>query len=152
MAASVAGVAAMGMQLSQSIYALITTFYETEREMSDIANDLSLLAMVLSELEGVLRQDSRVYRRRMVKVVNEILESCQGIFHGISEYVPVVPRPMRSSKRFQRRIRFYFQRHRVRPLQARLESMKSTLNVVLNVVHLARVTEGADHFMSVLRD
>ena len=146
-AASVAGVAAMGMQLSQSIYALITTFYETEREMSDIANDLSLLAMVLSELEGVLRQDSRVYRRRMVKVVNEILENCQGIFHGISEYVPPAPRPMRSSKRFQRRIRFYFQRHRVRPLQARLESLKSTLNVVLNVVHLARVTEGVEYFM-----
>ena len=146
-AASVAGVAAMGVQLSQSIYALITTFYETEREMSTIANDLSLLAMVLSELEGVLRQDSRVYRRRMVKVVNEILENCEGIFQGISEYIPVAPPDTRSSKRFQRRIRFYFQRHRVRPLQARLESMKSTLNVVLNVVHLARVTEGAEYFM-----
>ena len=147
MAASVAGVAAVGVQLSQSIYALITTFYEAEREMSIIANDLSLLAMVLSELEGVLRQDSRVYRRRMVKVVNEILENCEGIFQGISEYIPVVPPDMRSSKRLQRRIRFYFQRHRVRPLQARLESMKSTLNVVLNVVHLARVTEGAEYFM-----
>ena len=147
MAASVAGVAAMGVQLSQSIYALITVFYETEREMSNIANDLSLLAMVLSELEGVLRQDSRVYRRRMVKVVNEILENCEGIFQGISKYIPVVPPDMRSSKRFQRRIRFFFQRHRVRPLQARLESMKSTLNVVLNVVHLARVTEGAEYFM-----
>ena len=147
MAASVAGVAAMGVQLSQSIYALITAFYETEREMSNIANDLSLLAMVLSELEGVLRQDSRVYRRRMVKVVNEIVENCEGIFQGISEYIPVVPPDMRSSRRFQRRIRFYFQRHRVRPLQARLESMKSTLHVVLNVVHLARVTEGAEQFM-----
>ena len=146
-AASVAGVAAMGAQLSQSIYALVTTLDETEREMSTIANDLSLLAMVLSDLEGVLRQDSRVYRPRMVIVVNEILENCQDIFQGISEYIPIVPQDLGSSKRFQSRIRFYFQRHRVRPLHARLETMKSTLHVVLNVVHLARVTEGAKYFM-----
>ena len=146
-AASVAGIATMGVQLSQSIYALITTFYETEREMSNIANDLSLLAMVLSELEGVLRQNSRVYRRRMVKVVYEILENCKGIFQGISEYIPVVPPDVRLTKRFQKRIRFFFQRHRVKPLQARLESLKSTLNVMLQVVHYARVTEGAEYSM-----
>ena len=136
----------MGAQLSQSIYALITTFYEIEREMSMIMNDLSLLAMVLSDLEGVLRQDSRAYRRRMVTVVNEILEYCRGIFQGISEYIPAVLQNVGSSKRFQRRIRSFFQRHRVKPLHARLESMKSTLHVVLNVVHLARVTEGAKYF------
>ena len=147
MAASVATVATLGVQLSQSIYALITTFYELEREMWNIANDLSLLATVLNELGRVLRQDPRVYRQRMVKAVNEILRTCKGIFQGISEYVPPVPPNMTSSKRFQKRIRFYFQRNRVRPLQARLETMKTTLNVVLNVVLLAHVTEGAQYFM-----
>lgn len=146
-AASVAGVATMGVQLSQTIYNLISTFYEAEREMSTIANDLSLLAMVLNELEGVLRRDSRVYRRRMVRVVNDILNNCEGVFESISKYIVANPQDTRSSKQFQRKVRWYFQRHRVRPLQAGLESMKSTLNVLLHVVHLARVTEAAESFV-----
>lgn len=147
MAASVAGVATMGVQLSQTIYNLISTFYEAEREMSSIANDLSLLAMVLNELEGVLRRDSRVYRRRMVRVVSDILNSCEGVFESISKYIVANPQDTKLSKQFQRRVRWYFQRHRVVPLQAGLESMKSTLNVLLHVVHLARVTEAAESFV-----
>lgn len=146
-AASVAGVAAVGVQLSQTIYDLISTFYEAEKEMSSIANDLSLLAMVLNELEGVLRRDSRVYRRRMVRVVNEILNNCESVFQSISTYVSINPQNTTSSMRFQRKVRWYFQRPRVAPLQAGLESMKSTLNVLLHVVHLARVTEAAESFI-----
>lgn len=137
----------MGIQLSQTIYTLISTFYEAEKEMSSIAEDLSLLAMVLNELESVLRQDSRVYRRRMVRVVNEIMKNCEGIFQSISRYVSANPQDSRFSKQFKRKVRWYFQRHRVKPLQAGLESMKSTLNVLLHVVHLARVTEAAESFM-----
>ena len=143
-AASVAGVANTGVQLSQLIYDLISTFYEGEKEMSSIANELSLLAMVLNELEGVLRRDSRVYRRRMVGVVNEILGNCENIFAGISKHVH---QDTRSCENFRSNIRGYFQRHHVRPLQVGIESIKSTLNVLLHVVHLARVTDVAESYM-----
>ena len=146
-ATSVAGVAAMGVQLSQTIYGLISTFYEAEKEMSIVANDLSLLAMVLNELEGILRRDSRVYRRRMVREVNEILNSCEGVFQSIFHHVSANPHDARSSRQFKAKVRWYFQRHRVRPLQAGLESMKSTLNVLLHVVHMARVIEAAEFYM-----
>ena len=146
-AASVAGVAATGVQLSQTIYDLISTFYEAEKEMSSIANDLSLLVMVLNELEGILQRDSRVYQRRMLRVVNDILNNCEGIFQNISKYISVDSEDTRFSKQFRRKVCWYFQRHRVRPLQAGLESMKSTLNVLLHVVHLARVSEAAESFM-----
>ena len=146
-ASSVASVAAVGVKLSQEIYALIITFYEAEKEMSNIANDLSLLALVLNELELVLRRGSRVYRRRMVKVVSDILDNCQGVFQSISKYVSVNSQDTRYSKQFRRNILWYFQRNRVRPLQAGLESMKSTLDVLLHVVQLARVTEAAESVM-----
>lgn len=146
-AASVAGVAAMGFQLSQTIYDLVSTFYEAVKEMSSIANDLSLLAMALNELEVVLQRDSRVYQRRMLRVVSDILNNCEGVFQSISKYISVNPQDTRSSKQFQKAVYWFFQRHRVRPLQARLESMKSTLNVLLHVVHLARLTEAVEFFM-----
>ena len=149
-AASVAGIAATSLQLSETIYELISTFYEAEKEMSSIANGLSLLAVVLRELEGILQQDPRMYRRRMVRVVKEILENCENIFQSISGFVTENPQNPWSSKQFQRRIWWYFQLHRVRPLQAGLESMKSTINVLLHVVNLARVTEAADSFRYVI--
>ena len=149
-AASVAGIAATGLQLSQTIYDLVTTFTEAENEMMSVANNLSLLAAVFIELEGVLRRDLRVYRHRMIRAVNDILKNCEGIFQNISKYISVMPR-QKLSKQFRRKVLWYFQRHRVRPLQAGLESMKSTLNVLLHVVQLARITEAAESFMYVLQ-
>lgn len=149
-AASVAGIAATGLQLSQTIYDLVTTFTEAENEMTSVANNLSLLAAVFIELEGVLRRDSRVYRHQMIRVVNDILKNCEGIFQDISKYISVMPH-QKLSKQFRKKVLWYFQRHRVRPLQAGLESMKSTLNVLLHVVQLARITEAAEFFMYVLR-
>ena len=146
-AASVAGVAVMGAQLSQTIYNLISSFCEAEQEMSNIANCCSHLAMVLNELEGVLRRDSRVYQKRMLRVVMDILNSCQDVFQSVSKYVSVSPQHSTSSKQVRRRVCWCFQQHRVRPLQAGLESMKLTLNVLLHVVHLARVTEAAKSFV-----
>ena len=144
-AASIAGVAAMGVRLSHAMYDLISTFYADEQEeMSGTANDLSLLAMALKELEGILRSNSRVYRPRMVRVTNEILNNCEQIFQSISKYVFVSPQDTRSSEQFEREIRWYFQRHRVKPLQAGIESMRSTLDVLLHVVHLARTTKAGE--------
>ena len=147
MAASVAGVAMMGTQLSHTIYNSISSFCEAEQEMSNIANCVSQLAMVLDELEGVLRRDSQVYQKRMLRVVMNILKNCQGVFQNISKHVSVNPQYLTSSKQARRKLRWYFQQHRVRPLQAGLESMKSTLNVLLHVVHFARVTESAESFV-----
>ncbi len=150
-ATSAAGVAATGTRLSQTIYALICTFHETEKNMSGIANDLSLLAMVLKELEGVLRRDSRVYRRCMVRVVNDMLNNCKDLFRSISKHVTVNPQDTRSSEQYQKNIRWCFQPHRVRALQAWIESMKSTLDVLLHIVHVAKVTEAVESFMQVVR-
>ena len=147
MAASVAGVAMMGTQLSHIIYNSISSFCEAEQEMSNIANCVSQLAMVLNELEGVLRRDSQVYQKRMLRVVMDIQKNCQGVFQNISKNVSVNPQYLTSSKQARRKVCWYFQHHRVRPLQAGLESMKSTLNVLLHVVHFARVTEAAESFV-----
>ena len=119
-AASVAGLVTMGVQISKIIYNLIYTFREAKKEMSTIASDVACLATVLTELETVLQRDSRVYRRSMVVAVNGISENCKAIFQSIAKYVSVNPQDTTSSKQFQTKIRWFFKRHRVRALQARL--------------------------------
>ena len=140
-AAHVAAVAALGLQSSQTLYALINTLHDAGREIASVANDVSLLAVVLKELEVVLRQDSRLYRRQLVKAVLEILKSCEGVFKGIKGHVDVS-----SSGQLPKKIACYFKRERVKALQAGLGTLKSTLNVLSHVVQLAKVAGEAQFY------
>lgn len=142
-AASAASVATVGAQLSQILYDLVTTIHNAGKEIAKVANDVSLLAMVLEEVEAVIRQDSQFYRRRLVQVVREVLDGCEGIFDDIRLFIGAQPEKM-SSIHFKKRICWYFQRERVRLLQAGLESLKSTLNVLLHTVQLAKIAGAAE--------
>ena len=133
-AAHVAAVAALGLQSSQTLYALITTVHGARREIASVADNVSLLAAVLKELEVVLRQDSRLYRRQLVKAVLEVLNCCEGVFKGMKGHVDVS-----SSDQLPKKIACYFNQERVKALQAELGALKSTLNVLSHVVQLAKV-------------
>ncbi len=140
-AAHVAGVTALGLQLSQTLYALIITVYDAGREIASVANDVSLLAAVLKELEVVFRQDYRLYRRQLVKAVLEILDICEGVFRGIMGHIDVS-----SSGHLPKKIAGYFIPERVKTLQAGLGPLKSTLSVLLHVVQLAKVASEAQSY------
>ncbi len=140
-AAHVAAVAALGLQSSQTLYALITTVHDGEREIACVANHMSLLAEGLKELEIVLRQDSRVYRRQLVKAVLEILNSCEDVFKGIKGHVDVS-----SSGQSPKKIAWCFEGEQVKALQAGLGALKSTLNVLSHVVQLAKVAGEAQSY------
>ena len=134
-AAHVAGVTALGLQLSQTLYALIITVHDAGREIASVANDVSLLAAVLKELEVVFRQDYRLYRKQLVKAVLEMLNSCEGVFKGIKGNIHVS-----TSGHLPKKIAGYFIPERVKTLKAGLGSLKSTLSVLLHVVQLAKVS------------
>ena len=141
LAAHVAVVAALGLQSSQNLYALVTTVHDAGRELASVANNNLLLTTVLKELEVVLRQDSRLYRRQLVKAVLELLNSCEGVFRGIKGPVDVS-----SSCQVPKTIAWYFKPERVKALQAELRALKSTLDVLSHVVQLAKVAGEAQSF------
>ena len=58
---AVAGVATAGVQLSKLLYDLYSTVRTSRNEIDDVANIVSLLAMVLEELDGVLCDDQLEY-------------------------------------------------------------------------------------------
>ena len=140
-AAHVAVVAALGLQSSQTLYALITTVPDAGRELATVANNVALLATVLKELEVVLRQDSRLYRRQLIEAVLELLNSCEGVFKGIKDHVDVS-----SSGQVPKEIAWYLRPERVKALQAELRALKSTLDVLSHVVQLAKVAGEAQSF------
>ena len=137
---AVAGVAIAGVQLSESLYDLYSTVRTSRQEIQDVANNVSLLAMVLEELDGVLCDDALNYRPKLREAAQSISLRCASIFKDIRKHTGTDLDL--KGKKFYEKVAWYFTRERVKPLRSSLESLKSTLNIVLHVSQLAKSAEG----------
>ena len=137
---ALAGVATVGVQLSKLLYDLYSTVRTSRHEIEDVANSVSLLAMVLEELDGVLCDDQLEYRPQLRDAAHSISLRCANIFKDIRKHTGT-NRELKGQK-FYEKVAWYFRRERVKLLRSSLESLKSTLNVLLHVVQLAKNTRG----------
>lgn len=141
---AIAGVATAGVQLSKSLYDLYTTVKASRPEIEDVANNVSLLAMVLEELNGVLCDDELSFKPSLQEAAQKIALRCRTIFEDIHKHTGA-DRDLKG-KKFYEKLAWYFKRERVRPLRSSLESLKSTLNILLHVVQLAKSTKGIEEY------
>lgn len=141
---AVAGVAIAGVQLSNFLYDLYSKVRTGREEIQDVANNVSLLAMVLEELDGVLCDDEVQYRPQLREAAQSIALRCASIFKDIQKHTGT-DRELKGEKIYERVV-WYFKRERVNPLRSSLESLKSTLNILLHVVQLAKNTNGVEEY------
>ena len=141
---AVAGVATAGVQLSKCLYDLYSTVTTGRQEIEDVANNVSLLAMVLEELDGVLCEDQLSFRPQLRKAADSIVLRCASTFDEIRKYTGADLGV--KGKRFHEKVAWYFKRERVKPLRCSLESLKSTLSILLHVVQLAKSTKGVEEY------
>lgn len=141
---AVAGVAIAGVQLSSFLYDLYSKVRTGREEIQDVANNVSLLAMVLEELDGVLCDDEVQYRPQLREAAQSIALRCASIFKDIQKHTGT-DRELKGEKIYERVV-WYFKRERVNPLRSSLESLKSTLNILLHVVQLAKNTNGVEEY------
>ena len=136
-AASVASLAAVGVSLSKTLYDVVATINGGKEEIKDIANNVSLLALVLDQLQDVLGRERLFFRPALEQNAQIIVSRCETIFNDIAFHTGSAKGVSAS------RLVWYFRRERVKPLRASLESLKSTLNIVLHIVQLAKTTQEA---------
>ncbi|KAL6714174.1 hypothetical protein ACLMJK_008668 [Lecanora helva] len=141
-AASVAGIAAIGVQLSKNLYSVITTINAGKEETRDLANNVSLLAIVLKELQEVLDSDEIHFRPLLEENAHTIATRCEKIFEEIGKHT------CGKNGRPTSKLLWYFKRERVKYLRVSLESLKSTLNVFLHVAQLTIMTQEAENSRS----
>ena len=140
-AASIAGIATLAGQLSKSLFQICRDVKEAEKDISDVANNVQLLEAVLDELKNVFQQDqytpAPVYRPKLVKCANEICGRCKQIFQDVEEATGIqsrrTPKPTLIAK-----LKWCFEKSRVNLLQSSLESLKSTLNILLQLITVAK--------------
>lgn len=141
---AVAGVAIAGVQLSHFLYDLYSKVRTSREEIRDVANNVSLLAMVLEELDGVLGDDEVHYRPQLREAAQSIALRCASIFKDIQKHTGT-NRDLKGERIYER-VAWYFKRERVKPLRSSLESLKSTLNILLHVLQLANNTDGVKEY------
>ena len=136
-AASVAGIAAAGIQLSKALHDVVITIKAGREEIRDIATNVSLLSSVLTELQDVLDREKIHFRPLLDDNARTIVSRCEIIFKDIEKHT--VGRHGKTTPRLV----WYFRRERAKPLRASLESLKSTLSILLHVIQLAKTTKEA---------
>ena len=136
--ASVASVATLAAQLSKTLFEICHTVKDAEREVQDVANNISLLALVLEELDEVFRNDTGRIRLELRQAAVKITDRSQLMFEDIERHAGI-KRGQVPQLRLVSKMAWYFRNDRVKALQLSLESLKSTLQVLLNLVVLARM-------------
>lgn len=141
---AVAGIATAGAQLSKALYDLYSTVRTSGQEIQDVAHNVSLLAMVLEELDDVLCDDVSNFRPQLLEAAKLIVLRCASIFEDIRKHTGADAN-LKGKKPYEK-LAWYFKRERVKPLRSSLESLKSTLNILLHVVQLAKSTKGVEEY------
>lgn len=135
-AASVFGVASAGLRLASSLYDIKIGSEGAQDSIESIASDLNFFAMVLEDLGHVLNAPSSqsMVSERLLESIKQIIEKCKILFKDINRMI----RKLNGSKlvRLGQGIGWNFQEGRVKTLKATLDSLKSTLGLMLHTLKL----------------
>lgn len=138
--ATVSTVTTLAFKLSKSLYSICHEIEGATKDIQDTANNVQLLAVVLETLKDVLhRRETFLCRIELVQAAATIAERCQKIFEDI-ENIAGIKRGKHTPRTLIERLSWVFKKDQVKPMQASLESLKSTLSVLLHVLFLARLT------------
>ncbi|KAJ0148883.1 hypothetical protein HZ326_8528 [Fusarium oxysporum f. sp. albedinis] len=129
--ASIAGIATAGTSLSKAIYHFISSTRGASREMVEIARNISDLSCILSELRHVLQESADLCSRKLLRRIKSAMRRLSAI-HDIYAL-------MDSSKGFQT-FRWSLKRSEVQYKLTLIESHKTAIHLMLNVIILAATT------------
>ena len=127
--ASIAGVVTAGIQVSKSIYDLVSTTRSTPKEVSDVARGVSDLSIILRELRRALDEGRALYRRKLLRRFSSAIRRIGRIHEQIREMIVGV-------EGFAS-LKWLFRRAKTTHLLYQIESHKTGINMILHIMTLA---------------
>ncbi|KAJ8611602.1 hypothetical protein MRB53_037905 [Persea americana] len=116
--ASIVGIAAVGVQLSRTLYELSSSIRHTATNINRIATSVSLFSLMLKQVARVLEDTSPCTRPRRSRIGG-------------------ADKDVKSRSKIMQKIKWHFEQHRVEILLARLEHLKTTLSVLMQTLSVA---------------
>lgn len=134
--ATIFGLVGAGARLSTSLYDICETIGSAQEEVEEIAGDLSFFVVVVDELGKVFAAPKRIYSDKLESSVRDILKRCRHVFRKINR---MIDRTAGLPKlKLQSKVMWVFRKGKVLEVKANLESLKSTLSLILQTLKLVQ--------------
>ena len=143
LAASVFQIGGAGAKLSIELYNFISTASRADKEVTHIADDVKLTSNVLGEVGKVLASDDakKLVNQKAVQHAKDLIKQCEEIFNELNDIIQRARRPDANGKlriSFKTKMSWPMKEQRVELLRRRLETIKSSLQVLFYVLQLAQ--------------
>ena len=146
--ASIVQIADIGLRLSIKLYTFGEIVSTADKSVISISKDVFLTSSVLKELGNILKEDlqSRICSENAIHTADDIVKECMGVFEEMeSILVKKLPQlgcnekeKAKRAKVLLERLRWPYLQPKLELMRSNLERLKSTLNLMLNVITLAR--------------
>ena len=157
--ASIVQIADVGLRLSLRLYTFGEVVSAADKSVISISKDVSLTSSVLKELGRVLEKDqqSRICSDNAVQTADGIVKECLSVFEEMEKVLVkklphLGPRDGERTKRatmLLERLKWPYLQPKLELMRSNLERLKSTLNLMLNVITLAKHQIGRYAFLRI---
>ena len=146
-AASILQIAGTGVRLSLKLYTFGEVVSTADKSVISISKDVSLTSSVLEELGQMLDKDRhmRVCSQTALETADGIVKECLEVFEGMDKMLVkklphLGPGNGEKAKRAMvllEKLKWPYLQPKMELMRTNLERLKSTLNLMLNVITLA---------------
>ncbi len=135
-AVSVASIVGVGVRISTGLYDICETISSAPDDIEDIASDITSLVVVVDELGKIFAAPGRVYSQKLESSLLNIIKRCRLVFREINR---MTEKTIGAEKmKLQSKIAWLFRKTKVQELKASLESLKSTMGLMLQTLRLVK--------------
>ena len=134
--ASILSVAGAGIKLTTALYTLVDSVRNANVEIELITNEITIFSCTLDEVHGYLEGSQSLYSDNLMSNLKKLLETCTRLYSDMEKTLKVG----RSGRSYQltRNLMWALRREKIRPMRLNLESLKTTLMVMLQTMKLAK--------------
>ncbi|OKL59527.1 hypothetical protein UA08_05423 [Talaromyces atroroseus] len=140
---TVTRVAGAGLRLALLLNAVACQVAPLGVDIHSISKGIALFSTSLKQLGQSLQAEHSVHARECVDTAHQISYQAQAVFEEVEDMLDKVQKhePNEQAVSVQQRFRTCFKKQRVTYLLAQLESLKLSLMVMLQILHLGRLQE-----------
>ena len=138
--ASIVGIAGAATELSMGLYRFADRMRQSRPEATILANEVSLLGWSLDELAGSFKKASRISKTAS-RTARELIYSCQMLINEVSDSLKQSSLDKIGGAAFWASVKWPFKRERLDYLRGHLESLKTTLLVLLGSIKLKNAND-----------
>jgi hypothetical protein len=149
-AASIVGIAGAGIKLSSTLYTYTETVINADKNIKEIARDLSITSSVITELGKLLGDEEEgkaltLASGSALETTREAVNGCDEVFREIQKELDkcldLNGDGKGKGKAKIRKLMWPLVESKMNTLQARLERLKNTLLLMLNIISYARKSQ-----------